>query len=241
MSTSVQKKSGYSATYQLLRLIPFFLFLFCTIVYSSAQGYNAGDVLYCWAKKGLNVRSEPGPHARIIGRIAYKQSCVFAEGSDHAYTDTLQKGELPLLIEDQWIQVHSGSLSGYVFGGYLSARPVSGLYDLFGSPDNQPRRDTLIEGQPAHYLRLYAKDKSTLTSINSDGCEEDVFEINNISRNEAILLLRETFPEENADFCPFGLKMISRDTWYFHACEATTERSIHTEKGRVRITLVSCD
>ncbi|MGQ3132812.1 MAG: hypothetical protein ACT6RE_12495 [Flavobacteriales bacterium] len=241
MDTSVQKKSGYSARYRLKRLIPFFLFLFCTIVYSSAQGYNAGDVLYCWAKKGLNVRSEPDPHAKIIAKIAYKQSCVFGQVSGQAYTDTLQQGELPLLIEDQWIQVHSGNLSGYVFGGYLSARPVSGLYDLFGNPDNQSRRDTLIKGQPAHYLRLYAKDKSTLTSINSDGCEEDVFEINNINRNEAILLLRETFPEEDADFCPFALKMISRDTWYFQACESTTERSIHTEKGRVRITLVSCD
>ncbi|MBL0913069.1 MAG: SH3 domain-containing protein [Bacteroidia bacterium] len=224
-----------------VKIIGSALLFFCTLMYSYAQSHTAGDVLYCWAKKGLNIRSEPAPDAKIIGKIAYKQSCIFGEVSGPAYTDTLQKGELPLLVEDRWIQVQSGNLSGYVFGGYLSARPVSGLYDLFGSPDNQPRRDTVIKGQPAHYLRLYAKDKSTLTSINSDGCEEDVFEIKNISRNEAILLLRETFPEESADLCPFGLKMISRDTWYFQACEATTERSIHIEKGRVRITLVSCD
>ena len=222
-------------------LLAFFLLLIGIVCTYPQRAGSTGETLYCWAQRGINIRERPDVSARISGRISYRQSCILQEETDVRYTDTLVRdAELSLVLTDNWLYVRAGEKSGYVFGAYLSARPVGNLYGRFGNISPQAGKDTLINGKKAHCARLYAADKSVYTQIQSDGCETEIFDLNHTSLNEALLLLRESFPEEEPEHCPFRLQMISRDTWYFESCEATSERTIMYRNGKLRITLVNC-
>ena len=91
--------------------------------------YAFGDSIFVWASS-LNMRENPSPNSKIVGKAPYGSAVVIVDDSigKVAYkykaveSKTLENGEKskPYYLEGFWVKVNFDGTVGYVFDGYLS-------------------------------------------------------------------------------------------------------------------------
>jgi len=95
-----------------------------------ADNYELGDILYVWAKSGLNVRVGPGTDNHIIAKIPFGESVLIWGKTDKTYNvvgiDTIGAYRYPdlkiepVIFKGNWVQIQllDGQV-GYVIDQYL--------------------------------------------------------------------------------------------------------------------------
>jgi len=95
-----------------------------------ADNYDIGDILYVWAKSGLNVRVGPGTDSHIIAKIPFGESVLIWGKTDRTYNvkgiDTMNLYPVPnlkvepIIFKGNWVQIQTlDGQVGYVIDQYL--------------------------------------------------------------------------------------------------------------------------
>ena len=107
----------------------FIAFIFALFLGQPAQAKSTvdicktGDVLYVWAKTGLNLRQEPSIHAKRLTILLPSSSVKIIGFTEKRYAiKTLRATEdetNPFVIKGNWVFVQVGDIQGFVLDTYL--------------------------------------------------------------------------------------------------------------------------
>lgn len=113
------------------RVLVIILLIISNLTYlKCADNYEMGDILYVWAKSGLNVRVGPGTDNHVIAKIPFGESILVWGKTDKIYNvmgiDTIGSYRFPnlkvepIIFKGNWVQIQmlDGQV-GYVIDQYL--------------------------------------------------------------------------------------------------------------------------
>lgn len=113
-----------------------------------ADHYTAGDTLFVWAKRGLNIWKSPDAKSKVLGALAFGEAIVILEKTESAFESEVLKGRPheepdlhlePFRCSGYWVKIKSlTGVTGYVADPYLQKMNPQVLYDPT-SPDNGMR------------------------------------------------------------------------------------------------------
>jgi len=107
------------------------LFQVCLNLFS--QSIENGKIMYINSPNGLRVRSEPSLNGSILGTLLYGENIVIQEKNNVAVTIDG--------INNYWYKIIKGwTVSGWVFGGYLSENLPSNAPIISGSWEDKNNR-----------------------------------------------------------------------------------------------------
>jgi len=112
-------------------ILVFFLLIFFPGNSFPINNYEAGDTLYVWAPKGVNLRKDKSEHFDKILAIKYGEKVVALESSEMYDNPVLSILEIDVnknnriddndfCLKGKWVKVKFGNTIGYIFDGYLS-------------------------------------------------------------------------------------------------------------------------
>lgn len=84
--------------------------------------FKVNDSLNVFAYEGLNLRAEPSPAAKILGKLEYGDQVILKKKTSELDTISYRIG--------YWILVESDKVEGYVFDGFLSKLKAPTLEQL---------------------------------------------------------------------------------------------------------------
>lgn len=138
----------------------FFLFL---ILFLPAQNNNIlGAEKYAWttAENGLRVRDDASVTGKKTALIPYNTRVIILEEKSGDITIGGQKG--------RWTRIKSGNLTGWVFGGFLSAHMAGGFKEKAQSLYKAiKRKESISQYMSKNIILVYHADNRC--SGNTDG------------------------------------------------------------------------
>ena len=109
-----------------------------------ADNYELGDILYVWAKSGLNVRVSPWTDSNVIAKLPFGESVLVLGKTDKTYNvmgiDTINIYRVPnlkvepIIFNGNWVQIQTlDGQVGYVIDQYLLRYKVQSVDGNFAS------------------------------------------------------------------------------------------------------------
>ena len=173
-----------------------------------ADTYEIGDILYVWAKSGLNVRVGPGTDNHVIAKISFGESVLVWGKTDRTYNvmgiDTTNHYRFPdlkvepIIFKGNWVQIQMlDGRVGYVIDQYLLKYKIrtvlsNSIFEMnieIVSVDTLFKSPILHSGDALIYKiqREYDGDITELIKINGLGYGSK-FSIPNATMEEVLVL-----------------------------------------------------
>lgn len=176
----------------------------------SIGAYKAGDQLYVWAMRGLNLRATPDAKGKKITLLPFSTAVtVLGESLKKLKFETQEISGYTL--KGHWVKVKVDGQTGFIFDAYLSKmRPWTGqeleesqgLTDLVSAPFGpslsktvDPMEDGVVEA----YTVTYAQDASAAYSQYEGGLTVKMVLPKGATLEEAYLLGRYLLRDEQQE------------------------------------------